>query len=168
MMRPLARCAAVIGCSLVVASSAAAEEAAWARERSPEIAAALGRAELQLGLPVPAADHLSFALEKLSDADRRRPEIFFDLVEARRLTMALRISARPGATVLVDGNVVGVAPIERRVFTDGGRHTIRIELDGFAPAQRVVQGQLGDEVEVELGLVPAVAKAAPLAAEPAC
>ena len=69
------------------------------------------------------------------DESRGRPEPFFDLVEARRLVTTLRVSARPGATVIVDGNVVGQAPIARPIFVDAGRHTIRVELVGFKPAR---------------------------------
>ncbi len=195
MKKTIARLAAIVGLGLVMEASAGAAEpkaaetfadgqrfaavgrwddariafeAAWAREHSPETAAALGHAELQLGLPVRAADHLSLALEKMADTDRSRPDVFFDLLEARRLVASLRISARTGATVSVDGNVVGVAPIERVVFVDAGRHAIRVELSGFTPVERSVEAHMGEDVRADFGLVPVTAKPlAPLASEAA-
>lgn len=195
MKRPLARLATVIALGLVMEASAVAAEpeagdtladgqrlaavgrwedarraldAAWAREHSPQIAAALGHAELQLGLPVRAAEHLSLALESMSDADRSRPEVFVDLFEARRLVGTLRISTRPGATVSLDGKVVGQAPIERSLFVDAGRHAIHVELEGFVPVERSVEAHMGDDIRADVGLVQVAPKPlVPLAAEPA-
>ena len=132
------------------------------------IAAALGHAELQLGLPVRAAEHLSLALDGMSDADRRRPEVFVDLLEARRLVGTLRVSTRPGATVSLDGKVVGVAPLERPLFVDVGPHAIHVELEGFVPVEQSVDARMGDDLRAEVGLVRVAPKPlAPLASEPA-
>ena len=195
MKRSLARLATVIAVGLVMEASAVAAEpevgdtladgqqlaalgrwedarrafaAAWARERSPAIAAALGHAELQLGLPVRAAEHLSLALESMSDADRGRPEVFVDLVEARRLVGTLRISTRPGATVSLDGKAVGLAPLERPLFVDAGRHAIHVELAGFVPVERSVEAHMGDDIRTDVGLAQVAPKPlVPRAAEPA-
>ena len=47
----------------------------------------------------------------------------------------LAISTTPkGATVVLDGEVLGKAPIEKRV--PYGTHTVKVELEGFEPASR--------------------------------
>jgi hypothetical protein len=40
-----------------------------------------------------------------------------------------------------------------------GRHAIRVELDGYAPAERIIEGRGGEEVQADFGLVPAAVSA---------
>lgn len=84
---------------------------------------------------------------------------------------SLHISTKPGATVSVDGNVIGLAPIERPVFVDAGRHAVHVELTGFTPVERAVEARRGEDVRADVGLEPVAPKPlaplAPLAAEPA-
>ncbi|HVY44545.1 MAG TPA: hypothetical protein VHB21_01650, partial [Minicystis sp.] len=51
----------------------------WARDKSPETAAALGHAELRLGLAREAAEHLSAALRGLAKTDPARGAAAADL-----------------------------------------------------------------------------------------
>ena len=58
-----------------------------------------------------------------------------------------------GATVLVDGQVVGQAPLGQPVELTQGSHTFRAEADGYRPAEEAVTVTGGQEVQVTL--VPA-------------
>ena len=57
-----------------------------------------------------------------------------------------------GATVLVDGVVVGRSPV--RYELDTGRHVVRIEQPGFAPQERVLLAQAGVHETLAVELTP--------------
>jgi serine/threonine-protein kinase len=61
-------------------------------------------------------------------------------------------SNAPGARVLLDGEPVGVAPLHSVVPERGGMHVLRVEAEGFAPAERTVP--LSGPVRISIDLQP--------------
>jgi PEGA domain len=128
---------------------------AWELHKSYDIAANLGVAELALGKPRSAAEHLSYALRMLghSEDPKKRDALESRLADARKETAALRIQAsEPGALVLVDGAPVGRAPLLDEVFVDPGRHTVEAEGANQAKARMVVDVSKGASEAVILKL----------------
>jgi hypothetical protein len=60
----------------------------------------------------------------------------------------------PGALIAVDGARVGSAPLADDVFVDPGQHVVRVTLAGYEPVERVVRGEKGQALDVDLALVP--------------
>jgi len=71
------------------------------------------------------------------------------------------VSEPPGATVFVDGKAAGRAPAELSLAA--GRHALRVESDGYLPAQRVVQAVAGglDKLRFRLLRRPPVERSGP-------
>ncbi|HTN84083.1 MAG TPA: PEGA domain-containing protein [Sorangium sp.] len=69
-----------------------------------------------------------------------------------------------GAEVLVDGKVVGRAPVEGEVFVEPGEHRVEARLVGYETASQTVSVAKGGTVEVKLAM--ALAKSEPQAAAP--
>ena len=67
----------------------------------------------------------------------------------------LVITSKPaGALVMVDGNVVGVTPVERTMLA--GDHVVRVSYDGYIPEERDVNSVHGvrEAVDIELKRTP--------------
>lgn len=138
---------------------------AWELEKTFDVAANLGDIELRNGKPRAAAKHLSYSLRALpptaSAADQKRIRARFE--EARKLVAAISVRVQPeGASVLVDGEVAGTAPLADDVYVDPGEHTITAQREGYEAATQVVHAGKGDALEVKLELRP---KAAPIASQ---
>jgi hypothetical protein len=94
--------------------------------------------------------------------DRRRQEVQRDLARLQVRVAKLRISAdRPGAEVTVDDVVVGVTPLTEPVLVAAGRPRVRVTLEGYAPATRMVEVAGMETVRVDLHLVPTGSGPAP-------
>ncbi len=68
----------------------------------------------------------------------------------------LTIAAEPqGALVMVDGEVVGVAPIAERQML-AGKHVVRVSYDGYIPEEREIESIVGvnETVNVQLKRTP--------------
>jgi hypothetical protein len=71
------------------------------------------------------------------------------LEEVLKLVGTLRIQVEPaGAEVLIDGKSEGKAPFEDPSFVDPGKHTIEVKLDGYKPAQVVVDMAAGSSKDI--------------------
>jgi hypothetical protein len=71
------------------------------------------------------------------------------LEEVLKLVGTLRIQVEPaGAEVLIDGKSEGKAPFEDPLFVDPGKHTIEVKLDGYKPAQVVVDMAAGSSKDI--------------------
>ncbi len=73
-----------------------------------------------------------------------------DLVQAPPVFVVK--SSPDGARVLIDGEVIGVAPVRTEVV--GGKHVARAELEGYAPLEREVLAVDGVESVIALELQP--------------
>lgn len=137
---------------------------AWELEKTYDVAANLGDLELKNGKPRAAAKHLSYSLRALpptaSAADQKRIRARFE--EARKQVTAISVRVQPeGASVLVDGEVAGTAPLADDVFVDPGEHTITAQREGYEAVTQIVRADKGDALEVKLELRPKAAPSAP-------
>lgn len=59
-----------------------------------------------------------------------------------------------GADIVIDGILVGTVPFEGLIALEPGQHTIQVRKRGFAERTEIVDLRRGDELELELDLVP--------------
>ena len=144
-------------------------QAAWALNPTYDVALNLGQTQYRLGKSRDAAEHLAFAVRNWPLVGKREPrEVAEQRVnELRQVLTVLTIRVNePGATILVDGRMVGRAPLDLEVFVDPGSRTIEAKLAGHEDAKQIVTASKGAALAVMLKLtVPgAVASAAPTVA----
>jgi hypothetical protein len=134
-----------------------AYKAAWALQKSYDIAGNLGNVELKLGLFSDAAEHLSYALANFPPTGepaaqqlllKKRDEARKELGRARILVNV------PGARVFVDGTQVGVSPLAEPVYVSPAGCSIEAKLEGYVDARAAVSPAKGGEKSVTLSLVP--------------
>jgi hypothetical protein len=83
------------------------------------------------------------------------PRSTTDIPEFESLTGSLEVTANiAGATVYIDGEAVGEAPLHREDLSTG-RHSVRVEADGFQTFERPVNINGGMEAHVQAVLRPA-------------
>lgn len=63
-------------------------------------------------------------------------------------------STTTGAQVELDGELVGVVPLPSGIAVEPGEHTIRLHLRGWSEVTDTFRAAPGEEVELELDLVP--------------
>jgi hypothetical protein len=138
------------------AKAHAAFLAAWSLKQHYQIAGNLGTAEAKLGKWRDAAEHLSLYLReapKEKVAERKSAEEL--LAQARAKVGALTVRVEPaGAEVVVDGKVVGKAPLAGEVFVEPGARVIEAKLAGFEAAKKDVTAGAGAAQDVEIRLAP--------------
>lgn len=131
--------------------------AAWAFQRSWDIAANLGIVERKLKKHAAAAEHLSFALAALppSESEGTRAGIAAQLAAVSKEVAKLTIrSDVAGAVVRVGGRIRGTTPLEGPVFEAPGPVRIEVAKDGFEAASKEVSLAAGGAVEVALSPAP--------------
>jgi TonB family protein len=78
------------------------------------------------------------------------------------VTVRLSVSSEPpGATVRLDGRVIGVSPIASAIVPPG-THEVRVEKRGYAPHVQRIEGAAGDAVQVTASLARMSAATLPL------
>lgn len=105
--------------------------AAWRVRQHPQIALNLGRAALKTARHGEAAEYLAFFLRETKDQVENQDRALVQelLIEAKQKVATLIIKVnRAGAEVVVDGNVVGQAPLARDLYLDPGSHTVEARL----------------------------------------
>jgi hypothetical protein len=103
--------------------------AAWSLIRSWEIAVNLGSAEMRLGRYRDAAEHLAWGIR---DGAQKEGENCAPLVKAKTLLAEAAshvgqvklIADEPGASIIVDEEVVGKSPLIDPVYLEPGEHVI--------------------------------------------
>jgi tetratricopeptide (TPR) repeat protein len=129
---------------------------AWALRQSSDIAGALGQVELAMKRYRDAAEHLQWCLahfppvesEKTLEATR----LLFDV--AMRAVAQLRISVNhEGASILVDGKVVGTSPMSAPVFVDPGPHQVEAQYRGINDV-RTIATDAGNDYGIDFSLTP--------------
>jgi len=131
----------------------------------------IGQVFVSLARPVDAVDayerYLADGGKKVPAA--RRAEVEKEIVRQKARIATLEIRALPqGASLRLDGNEIGKAPIYAPVRVGVGKHTITASAEGYDSAERdvIVAGE--DHKVVELALIrrvvesPSVAQAAPM------
>ncbi|WP_233561454.1 PEGA domain-containing protein [Sorangium cellulosum] len=135
-------------------------ESAWELNPTFDVAYNLGNTEYKLRKYREAAQYLSFALRHwplLKGVAKLKPNAEKWLAESRTQVGAVAVTvSTAGAEVLVDGKVVGRAPLEGEVFVEPGEHEVEARQAGYAPASQTVTVAKGGGVEVKLA--PALAK----------
>lgn len=139
--------------------------AAWSLKKHHQIAGNLAAAEMQLGRYREAAEHLAYYVrEAPATKQKERHSAQALLADARKHIGALAIKVEPaGAEVLVDGVVVGKAPLSSEVFVEPGTWTIEARLDGYKTARATVEMAAGSAREVSLAVASLEAKRDPAA-----
>jgi hypothetical protein len=140
------------------AEARSAYESAFRLKKAHDIAANLAYAEIKLGRWRDAAEHLAFAVKSwppTGKADKR--EVAIERLQlARQEVGTLKIQVDvPRADVLVDGVLVGQAPLADDVFVDPGSHAVEAKRDGYVDAKQAVQAGKGSTQTVTLSLSPA-------------
>jgi tetratricopeptide (TPR) repeat protein len=100
---------------------------AWAMRQSSDIAAALGQVEFATLRFREAAEHLQWSLDHFppveSEKSLRATRALFE--QAKQGVARLRITCNyQGASILVDGKVVGTTPMQTTVFVEPGQHQV--------------------------------------------
>lgn len=103
---------------------------------------------------VRAEGHLPFRREVII-AGGVEVDVRATLVEASPQSGAIIVALDvPGATISLDGEVVGTTPLEEPIVASPGRHVIEATRAGYRDAGRVVEVELGEFQNVELQLTP--------------
>lgn len=128
---------------------------AWKLKQHWQIAAHLGRAELMAGRYPDAAEHLSYFLREakgVSEDDRKHTQEMLDqaLTKVGAVTVSVNVE---GAEVLVDGRVVGKAPIERPVFVEPGKRVFEARREGYATARVTEEVRAGGTPLMKLSMM---------------
>lgn len=132
-------------------------QAAWALNPTYDVALNLGQTQYRLGKSRDAAEHLAFAVRNWPLIGKRDPREVAEkrVTELRQLLTALTIRvSEPGASVFVDGRMVGRSPLDYEVFVDPGTRTIEAKLAGHDDAKQIVAASKGAAQTVMLA--PAV------------
>ncbi|KYF69769.1 tetratricopeptide repeat protein [Sorangium cellulosum] len=131
--------------------------AAWALQKRLQIAGNLAEAEMKLGRFREAAEHLAHYLREAPREQPPPPAAEIKAAEAlyaaaRAEVGALSIATlENGAEILVDGEVVGVAPLPGPVFVEPGWHTVSARR-GHRFGVRQARVEKGGEALVEVEL----------------
>ncbi|WP_437914708.1 PEGA domain-containing protein [Sorangium sp. So ce302] len=135
---------------------------AWELNPTFDVAYNLGNTEYKLQKHREAAQYLSFALRNwplLKTVAKLKPRAEQWLAESRAQVGALKVSVTvAGADVLVDGKIVGRAPLEGEVFVDPGEHQVEARHLDYEPASQTVGVAKGGTAEAKLAITPVKAK----------
>lgn len=132
--------------------------AAWHLAHGFDVACNLGRSALDLGHTREAAEYLDYCLRHYSLSSREdvvhaEGEIRHALRRARSEVTALTIQVAPaGAEVLLDGSLIGHAPLADPVFVESGDHRIEARLAGHGPRSVKLAARPGTAVSVTVDL----------------
>jgi PEGA domain len=133
-------------------------KAAWALQKSYDIAGNLGIVELKLGKYRDAAEHFAWSLENYPPtADEAKQKLTEKklaeaLKEVGRLHVQVSVN---GASVTVNGHAAGTAPISGTLFVEPGPIVVEAKLAGYFDGRKQVEIAKGGEETVALSLVPA-------------
>lgn len=130
--------------------------AAWAIQRSYDVAANLGEVEMQLGKPAEAAGYFTYALANfpLGGKPQTREWIAGRLKEAKSKSFALTIAVNvPGADVRVNGKPAGKAPIGDEMFLPAGDCTVEVAAPDYEPWSKKIPAAAGGSQKVQVDLV---------------
>lgn len=129
---------------------------AWALHKAPRFAANLALIELRTGRFLEAVQHFTYAIEHAPPdiTPQQRASIVEGLAEAKQHVSTLVLQVEPeGAEVLLDGQVVGVAPISSEVHVQPGSHVIAARL-GAVEETITIQSAANTTVRRTLRLRP--------------
>ncbi|XYI00438.1 PEGA domain-containing protein [Sorangium sp. So ce1128] len=119
--------------------------AAWAIKPHYQIASNLGVTCLKLGRNREAAEYLTrYLREAPATKVKERQSADASLKEALAKVASVTVQVAPaGAEVMVDGAIVGKAPLADPVFLEPGKHDIGARLEGHEPKTRSIVATAG-------------------------
>ena len=117
--------------------------AAWALKQHWQIAGSLGDCELRLGLHREAAEHMAFFFRN-APTERHTEEAkkLYEQARGNVGTLTLDV-AEKGADIILDGKMIGAAPLEGPIFVEPGHHTVEA---------RSADGRATEEMDVVRGV----------------
>lgn len=128
---------------------------AWQIDKHYRIAANLGLVEIELRQYREAAEHLQYCLlspTDMSDEHREALQELFNKARAQIGVIEVR-TAETGATILLDGEVIGQAPISS-IFVEPGRRTFTARMAGKSFEDKPVEIAAGQTLEVLIAEQP--------------
>ncbi len=137
--------------------------AAWALQKSYDIAGNLGNVELKLGKYRDAAEHLAFSIENFPPTGEEslqkaiQKKLAGVLTEVGRLHVQLSANGATvdGASVTVNGRPAGTAPkVAKTLFVEPGDVVVEVKLAGYLDARQQVAVAKGAEQSLTVVLVP--------------
>jgi tetratricopeptide (TPR) repeat protein len=142
-----------------------AYKAAWALQKSYDIAGNLGNVEVKLGKYRDAAEHLAFALDNFPPTGEPATQKAIEkkladvLKEVGRVRVRVTVNdaSTSGASVTVNGTPAGTSPIAGTLFVAPGTVVIEAKLPGYLDAHQELAVAKGSEQAVTLALVPLAA-----------
>lgn len=131
---------------------------AWKIRRTYDVAAALGQAEIELELYRDAAEHLDFAVQNFApmESERLLEETKNDLRAAKSQIAEARINTEPHATIYINGESVGEAPLPAGIFLAPGSYAFEASVGQDRKAAKQLVLQKGGTYEIELKLPASV------------
>ncbi|APR87202.1 Primosomal protein N' (replication factor Y) - superfamily II helicase [Minicystis rosea] len=130
--------------------------AAWALQKTFDVAANLAAVELATARFRDAAEHLTFALANLpvsGEGDKQRPVLVGMMADAKKQIGTITIKANAdGASLTLDGRPVGTSPMADEIFLDPGEHTVGATAPSFAPVEQKIRVDKGAYIPVILTL----------------
>lgn len=122
----------------------------------PKIYFPIAQAEEKLGRWMDAYRHYSQLLEEAEDLnDQVRETVKARMNRVKKNLSALKFKVEPdGATVKVDGNEIGTAPLAEPFWVEPGEHSFAITSDGYSPQEGTADLAAGDVLEEEITLEP--------------
>ncbi len=141
---------------------------AYAMKRHPAVLLNLGLAEVRVGDGDSGANHLQ---QFLRDYEQATPQQAANarggIAEAKKSSAyIILIVDTDGATVLVDGQVVGQSPLTDPVFVKAGDHDVEARAGGRAIRLKI-QARVGAMASAQLNLRTGATEAAPESEQPA-
>jgi hypothetical protein len=131
----------------------------WRLRRHWQVAGSLGRIELTTGKYRDAAEHLTYFLSEapasVDEGTRKAAQEMLEKARAKVGVLTITVN-RPGAEVLVDGQVVGTSPLAGALFVAPGPVFIQARLEGYVGvkvSRTVVEGK-EESVAVTLTRAP--------------
>jgi hypothetical protein len=125
--------------------------------RTPRTAGQLGLAELAVGYPVEAAEHLATALESPNDPSvkRFRKMLTDALTMARSQIGEVTVHGSPvGAEVFVNGRTIGTLPLSSPIKLAPSNTELAVRAPGFTERREVVRVAGGQRYDLTFNLEP--------------
>ncbi len=129
---------------------------AWQLRRSYDVAAALGQTELELKRYRDAAEHLHYAVQNFApvESEKSLDALKADLKAAKARVAEVKILVNePKAEVLVNGKLLGAAPLPAPVFVEAGTYQFEARLGADRTARKQTTLDANNSYTVEL-IVP--------------
>lgn len=128
-------------------------EEAFRLRPSPDVAANLAQAEIELGKKTEAAEHLSYAIRLMPGTTKPEVRAAMEkgMSELRKSLCELTIDVNiPGAALTIGARKLGSSPLPAAVFVEPGNYVVRGERAEYANAEVVIAVSAGMATTVKI------------------